>query len=124
MLPKRKVTSVLGHMRPGAVRSALTASPPTLTTHKVLTAITNNGHSARSGSVILLQCHRQPPPLMPYQAASAALTDRSVTINQGSLWSSSHLTSNVQHKRAFPLKQNTSPIHCGLPSLSRPARGR
>jgi hypothetical protein len=53
----------------GSVSKLLTGrfastSPPTLMTHKVATAITNQCRSARLGSVILVWCQFQPPRLV------------------------------------------------------------
>ena len=44
--------------------SVASASPPTLTTHKVATAIANHKRLARAGSVILVWCHCHPPRLV------------------------------------------------------------
>src|SRR5207245_4594301 len=71
------------------------ASPPTLTTHKVATAIANHKRLARAGSVILVWCHCHPPRLVSlkplsiqvrilYHTTSAAWGARSVSTSQGS----------------------------------------
>ena len=72
------------------------ASPPTLSSHKVATATASHRRAARSGLVMWVRCHCQPARLVilkpcsiqarnPYQQAVLASGGRSVRINHGSL---------------------------------------
>ena len=87
----RAVTS--GTVLAGIVSSA---SPPTLSSHKVATATASHRRAARSGLVMWVRCHCQPARLVilkpcsiqarnPYQQAVLASGGRSVRINHGSL---------------------------------------
>src|SRR5437764_4201171 len=71
------------------------ASPPTLTTQKVATAIANHKRLARAASVILVWCHCHPPRLVSlkppsiqvrilYHTTLAASGARSVSTSHGS----------------------------------------
>src|SRR5205085_2657902 len=100
------------------------ASPPTLTTQRVATAMASQSRAARSGSVILVWCHCQPPRLMslnppsiqdrmPYHATWATSGGRSVSTNQGSACASAqHATSVHCRRQEGVAKQSTSPHHC------------
>ena len=109
-MPRRKQLSKRGRERRVARRRAMwvsgkasrlltgrvaSASPPTLTTHKVATAMANQRRLARSGSLMRVCCHCQPPRLVSlkphsiqvrrlYQQTSACSGVRSVMISQGS----------------------------------------
>src|SRR5882724_11679851 len=86
-------TVTSGTVLAGTVASA---SPPTLSSHKVATATASHRRAARSGLVIWVRCHCQPARLVilkpcsiqarkPYQPAVLASGGRSVRINHGSL---------------------------------------
>ena len=78
-----------------SANSSSSASPPTASTYRVATASTSHNRSTRSGSVIRVACHCQPPllsslnppsihDLIPYHSPSAWSGSRSVTRNHGS----------------------------------------
>jgi len=112
----------------GKVASAL---PPTLTTHKVATAMASQWRAARAGSVIWVCCHCQPPRLVSlkplsiqarraYQHTSACSGDRSVTISQASVWWSSRRARRV-HFKALLLKHITRPHQASPAWVATPA---
>jgi len=118
-------------------RSSLASTaPPTLTVHKVATALANQSRLARSGRVILVCGPSQPPRLQslhphsiharnPYQATAAPAGGRSVRISHGSVWGSVHGARNVQVKRQEELaKQSTAPFHPSVPRHTTVASGR
>lgn len=93
---------------------AASASPPTASSHQVAMAMANHSRSARSGSIMRVYCHCQPPCLIflkpcsiqarkPYQQAPAVWGGRSVKINHGSACPASQRANRVQAKRVFGL---------------------
>src|SRR5579884_2873463 len=111
---------------PSALASA-SASPPTLTSHSVAAAMTTHKRAARSGSLIRVACHGQPPRMVslnprsiqirsPYQHGSQEAEARSVRINQGFWWPSSQRAGSVQARghveKAVPLPNQLVPV-CG-----------
>lgn len=127
MFGRRRATCVNGKASKLLAGKFSSASPPTLTTHKVATARANHNRLARLGFVILVLCHCQPPRLVclkphssqariAYQKASACSGRRSVTINQASSCPSSQRANKV-HLRGLLLKQTTSPHHT-LPTVA------
>ena len=117
----------LGHQRRdvGTVLAGIvsSASPPTLSSHKVATATASHRRAARAGWVMWVRCHCQPARLVilkpcsiqarnPYQQAVLASGGRSVRINQGSLYPPSQHASSVQWSwRWRPLKAIPVPCH-------------
>src|SRR4051812_13375520 len=94
---------------PGVVSHGL-ALPPTLSIHRVVTAIASHSRSALSGSSIRVCCHCQPPlllslnpcstqPRSPYQDASPCCTARSPRISHGSLCPVPHQPHSVPSTR-------------------------
>src|SRR5262252_7200119 len=79
---------------------AASASPPTLSSHKVATATANHRRAARAGWVMWVCCPCQPARLVllqpcaiqartPYQQAVLASSGRSVRLNHGSVYPAS-----------------------------------
>lgn len=138
--PRRKQLSKRGRARRVECRRAIwvsgnsdklltgkvaSASPPTLTTHKVATAMANQCRAARAGSVIWVCCHCQPPRLVSlnplsiqarraYQHTSACSGARSVIISHGSVWWSSWRAKSVQWRGL--LLKHTTRLHQALPT--------
>src|SRR5690349_14786662 len=99
------------------------ARVPTLTAHRVATAITSQSRSTRAGWVILVCSQRQPPRLRslkaassqarrPYHRTQAWSAPTSVTMSQGSWSWSCQQATKVQASRAeVDLKHRTRRAH-------------
>src|SRR5918912_3162129 len=72
-LALRRATCVSGKAAKLLTGKLASAWPPTLTAHKVATAMANHSRSARAGSVILVWCHCQPPRLVSLKPPSIQL---------------------------------------------------
>ncbi len=113
---RRRAICVSGSSAKLLTGNVASASPPTLTTQNVATAIANQCRAARAGSVIWVCCHCQPPRLVSlkplsiharkaYPHASACTGTRSVTISQGSVCVASRRAKSV-HTNGLLLKHS------------------